>query len=567
MRRLMNGIIFDQGLSRGLWLTLFLIIGVIGTAGLHRAQVLTGFDLIPGRMGDTRLIMFLFDHWLKVFSGTVDWSSPIMMYPATGTLGYTDMVFGHGALHAGLRILGLDFFDATVALIVLLSGGAYLAAGAFLRLVFQTSLLATSVGACFFAFSSIKALNMGPYQLHIYSLIPLVLMSFGLLLRGRNGIAEMSRWRVFGIAAGGLLTLALLFNSGWYLAWFSGFFILLIVLTLLLHGRGQTWLVGFCRQHWVGILAALVLFMAAMVPFLQLYLPARAFDEGHLPTVPSWPYLMHMGKANFLWGWMHPLLPPIPEESRMGVGYLMLFVWVVAAPWSVFILLRHSLSVRSEIWVLAIMVLAASCFTLMAIRWPGGFSVWDWVVHIVPGADAVRGLQRYMMMLTAPLAALLAMTIDFGLRRGWTATGKVRWFWAIPALALGLGVMSEQISGSFGVSAAGQRSYFTSLQQQLSEDCAIFSVRDPGAATIEPGINEIPNINRKYQADALLLAALSGIPTINGFSGLYPSNYKLYKLYASDYEKSVVEWLRRNQVAPTPCVVHLPPFNLNEIRR
>jgi hypothetical protein len=81
----MNGIIFDQGLSRGLWLTLFLIIGVIGTAGLHRAQVLTGFDLIPGRMGDTRLIMFLFDHWLKVFSGTVDWSSPIMMYPATGT--------------------------------------------------------------------------------------------------------------------------------------------------------------------------------------------------------------------------------------------------------------------------------------------------------------------------------------------------------------------------------------------------------------------------------------------------------------------------------------------------
>ncbi|MEK9595879.1 MAG: hypothetical protein VW057_07945, partial [Rhodospirillaceae bacterium] len=94
-----------------------------------------------------------------------------------------------------------------------------------------------------------------------------------------------------------------------------------------------------------------------------------------------------------------------------------------------------------------------------------------------------------------------------------------------------------------------------------------FSVRDPGAATIEPGINEIPNINRKYQADALLLAALSGIPTINGFSGLYPHNYRLYKLYASDYQKSVVEWLRRNQVTPTPCVVHLPPFNINEIRR
>jgi hypothetical protein len=567
MRQWINRIIFDQGLSRWLWIALFLMIGMIGTAGLHRAQVFSGFDLIPGRMGDTRLIMFLFDHWLKVFSGVADWASPMMMYPIKGTLGYSDMVFGHGVLHAGLRLLGLDFFDATVALIVLLSALAYVAAGFFLRQVFQTSLLATSVGASFFAFSSIKAMNMGPYQLHVYGLIPVVLLCFGLLLKPAEGIAETSRLKVFTITAAGLLSLAVLFNSGWYLAWFSGFFILLTLLVLLMHGRGQAWLLAICRQHWFALLAAIGLFILSMLPFLQLYLPARALDQGHLPTVPSWPYLINMGSANFLWGWLQPLLPAVPEESRMGVGYVMLLLWALAFPWSVITLLRGSRAVRSELWILAVMVLATSCFTLLAIRWPGGFSLWDWVVHIVPGADAVRGLQRYMMMLTAPLAAMLAMTIDACLKRGWAAAGKIRWAWTVPVLALGLMVMSEQISGSFGVSAAGQRAYFQSLEKQLTADCTLFSVRGPGPATLEPSINEIPNINRKYQADAIILAGLSGIPTINGFSGLYPINYGLYKLYAQDYELRVMEWLNRHQIRPTPCVVELPPFNTKEIRR
>ena len=182
----------------------------------------------------------------------------------------------------------------------------------------------------------------------------------------------------------------------------------------------------------------------------------------------------------------------------------------------------------------------------------------------MPGADAVRGLQRYMMMLTAPLAALLAMAVDRLFRVG--GGPRARFLGGAAAMLLALAVMSEQVSGSFGFSADGQRRYFSALKAQLAPSCQLFSVRDPKQPFGEPGINEIPNLNRKYQADALLLAALTGLPTVNGFSGLYPPDYHLYELYDPRYKDHLAAWLVRHNIVPTPCVVRFPLFDLAEVR-
>ena len=392
-------------------------------------------------------------------------------------------------------------------------------AGLFLRQVFATSLVATCAGAWFFAFSSIKAMNMGPYQLHIYGLIPVVLLAVGLLMGPATDLPrhvaaarvrpDRRRHAVFGVDVQFWMVFGLVHR----------FFLLLVAGVALSHRLGREWLWALLGRHGLGLLAAGAVFIAAMVPFLSLYLPARSFDKGHLPSVPTWDFLINMGPANFLWGWAHDWLPALPEESRMGVGYAMLILWALAVPWAlVKVAWRGPATARAE-WRLAVMVLATSAFTLLAIRWPGGFSAWDGVVGVVPGADAVRGLQRYMMMLTAPLAALLAMAVDRLLRVG--NGPRARFLGGGAAMLLALAVMSEQVSGSFGFSADGQRRYSAALKAQLAPSCQLFSVRDPEQPFGEPGINEIPNLNRKYQADALLLAALTGLPTVNGFSGLY----------------------------------------------
>ena len=52
------GDVFADRVARGTWILLFLLVGLVGTLFMHRAQVFTGFDLVPGRMGDTRLLIF-----------------------------------------------------------------------------------------------------------------------------------------------------------------------------------------------------------------------------------------------------------------------------------------------------------------------------------------------------------------------------------------------------------------------------------------------------------------------------------------------------------------------------
>src|SRR5690242_11418029 len=66
---------------------------VMGAALFFRQQIASGFDLISGDIGDARLIVYLNEHWFRVFSGLADFRSPPQFYPLEGTLGYSDAFF------------------------------------------------------------------------------------------------------------------------------------------------------------------------------------------------------------------------------------------------------------------------------------------------------------------------------------------------------------------------------------------------------------------------------------------------------------------------------------------
>jgi len=97
---------------------------VIGCAGLlvfHRATLLSGFDIVQADIGDSRLVVFLLEHWNRVFAWNAAWASPSMFYPVEGVLGYSEMMFGTGVLYTVFRSFGLGLFQATNATLVLLS--------------------------------------------------------------------------------------------------------------------------------------------------------------------------------------------------------------------------------------------------------------------------------------------------------------------------------------------------------------------------------------------------------------------------------------------------------------
>ena len=66
------GDVFADRVARGTWILLFLLVGLVGTLFMHRAQVLAGFDLVP--FGPSWFIMcavglsvFLCFTWLGPF--------------------------------------------------------------------------------------------------------------------------------------------------------------------------------------------------------------------------------------------------------------------------------------------------------------------------------------------------------------------------------------------------------------------------------------------------------------------------------------------------------------------
>ena len=71
------------------------VVGLVGIALFHRATVMSGLDIVQADIGDSRLIVFLLNHWKETFGGVVGWSSPTMFFPL-GALGYSDMLLGEG---------------------------------------------------------------------------------------------------------------------------------------------------------------------------------------------------------------------------------------------------------------------------------------------------------------------------------------------------------------------------------------------------------------------------------------------------------------------------------------
>jgi hypothetical protein len=171
-------------LHKGARFKLFYIVsavlcGAALTIVFHRYTVLSGFDLVQADPGDSRFIAFILEHWFKVFSGIDNWRSPPMFFPQSGTLGYSDALFGMAIPYSVFRAFGAGMFVSLNITLVLLSFLSYLACLWLLRRVFEFHWVASAVGAAFFAFNYPKFAQLAHIQLRFDVLQPIVL---GLLL-------------------------------------------------------------------------------------------------------------------------------------------------------------------------------------------------------------------------------------------------------------------------------------------------------------------------------------------------------------------------------------------------
>ena len=554
-------------------LLLVLLFGVGGTIQYFFAQFFSGFDRFFGDRGDARGFLYYCEHWYRSLSGTSSLLSPGVFYPAKGTLAYSDLLLGFGIPYSFFRAIGVDMFQSLEITIILITFLSYCTAFWLLYKVLDFRLAPSIVGAMFFAFNSPKFFQLIHLQLQGVVLLPII---FGLLITFGRQVQTLDQKRAAILLSLAGLCWDLQMATGLYFAWFFVLWSTFFLLLALAFARSRRFLFAVCKKFWRAMLIAAAVMLAGFAPTLMLYLPLARSErwytyEGLFDLIPDWHAVVSMGAGNYLWGRITlALLPdPIPNtwgELQVGIGLFSSLTWIVltiATIW--FIRARQSNtspSASSSVpdpgnlgpLFLAILILATGLFYVFGFRY-GSQSPWYVIYKYFPGGGAIRGVSRYVIFLALPISVAFAYVLNRGLAYAAREQTSFRRR-ALTALMLFLGAVTvvEQFGvpkiGATGFSVRLENKYLRTLAAKLSPDCEAFYLVNGALAR-----RTMP----EYQYDAMLISAISGIPTLNASSSQFPSGWDLYSLNSPEYQQRVNSWVASQGLNGKICRLETGP--------
>ena len=471
-------------------------------------QLLTGFGHVTGDRIDGLIQVGILEHWFNVLRGHAAWDTTNYFHPHRGTLAYNDGYFLYGLAYAGLRAFGLDPFAAAEAVNVLLRvlgfATAFRFADRVLRLPFPWAVL----GAVLFT------LSISAFQQSAHAQILSVALAPGaalLAVRAMQALEAGSARTAFGWGAALALLASAWLMTAFYMAWLLGFFAgVLLLAVLAVCPEAPRRIASVLRREWPAVSAIALVFAVALVPFLLLYLP-KASESGMHGFAALRPYLpgpgdtFRVGPGNLLFGWSDRFFAPtgaaMSAERIVGWPPVHLACFGAAA-WS----WRRRRAVRSVLLAVG----AVYALTLHV----GGVSGWWLVYQAVPGGKAIRVVARAWIMLAAGpvLCVVLLWLRDLGGRK--------------PAAAAVLAALlvAEQLSSGPDVARLDRLGELRSLDAVLPAParCRAFTVLS--ARSDDPEASKTLQ-TMSANANAMLIAEVADLPTINGISSFNPPDW------------------------------------------
>ena len=506
---------------------------VVALAVFFREMLGSGFDLIPAGYADGRFLIAILEHWRSVLVHGAPLASPPFFAPEPGVLGYSESMALFVPPYVLGRALGLDRYLAFAAALGFVKALGFAGMYLLLRRALGTGRLAAASGATLFTLWNGSWLSAGHAQLMTVAFVPVV----GLLVH------RWVRTRALWPLATAAVVLALMLFTSFYIGWFT----IMVVGLLLAVGAAGT-LIGAVTppdvahgrgRRTLGQLAmALLVFAAAVAPFLYVYLPSL-HRLGGRTAEEVWLYLArpqdlwNVGEGNRVWGrtlapfaW-GPRYVYAHFETERGWPPLTLAVFFATLGAAVWVL-RGS-APRDARWARrGVACGAATILGWVVIQRIGDFSPWWWVYRLVPGASAIRAPVRLSLVLNCLVVAVVALGLDRVARRA-------GWGHAAAAL-LALLVVGEQWNDTkiARLSRTTERWTFGAVQAPPPA-CRVFYV-----ASEHAGVAGLTT-DSEAQVDAILIAQDFGIATINGYSGSRPPGWNLDTTRA-DYEENARAW-------------------------
>jgi hypothetical protein len=512
---------------------------------VYRVQLSNGFATIFGERYDGLLSLAIVEHWYNVFSGVSPWRQTFYYYPAANTLSYSEALAGLGFLHAVFRAAGFDPFLATELAALVFKVLGFFTFYWMARRSFELPMVWSLLGSTLFTVASNLFLGMIHTQFVVLSLAPLIV---ALLTVGIEALYQGRTWRWMGSFMAASTVFALCLATCFYVAWYFAFFaVVASAIYLVTGGKSDVQVLVIALKSKVGpLLAVLIWGFLNVFPFFYLYLPMVRQTGGHsvaevLTYAPPLPWVLNITSTNFVWAGVFESLGPDLQhmiQTPVVIGLPPIFL-ITALVSLVIIALWRPIGRRDR--VLRAVALACLVTWPLAIRY-GDWTPWELVYRFFPGASGIRVTLRYHFFLVAPLT-LVAV--------GFLAKLRLPMIAVIPLAAV---LVAEEIDSAapVAIDRIQEVARLKALPLPPAE-CKSFYASKPREGIVGEDAHGIYSHN----VDAMVIAEVFRIPTLNGFGTFTPPSWNLKFPSAGDYSERVAAYAVSANLIEGLCALDL----------
>lgn len=509
-----------------------------------------------GDRGDARLNNLIMEHWYHVFCGSESIDTLSQFYPVTNTLSYTDMLLGFSIPYSILRALGLSMFKANKLVLI---GVHFLGSYCLyflLHKIYKLKDYAAFAAVTAFSFANGYAVRIGHTQMMALSFLPLILIFASMAVKCWHNNAARRIYAMLFVTS-----YALLAYTGWYTFFFSAIFVLIILISYVVHIFTNNRLLfvkiwNNIRKKIIELCCYALWMIVLLVPFLYWYLPTSKMSGGRkweevVYYSPNFTDIANVGYSNRLLGDFIDSLKfsnyRNKGEHELMQGFsIVLLVLMAILIWKLLHKYKKKKYLGKKIRadeILYVSYARAILFSLILVVECAGLSLWWFVWKFVPGVGSLRAVSRWYYFLLLPISILFGVLVD-KIGRG---RKTVRYF-AIVMVATGCLWLSNVYAGDISRWNYTEDLNLLENVEAPPKEAKIIAVMDSGSAPQELFLTNL---------DAWLIADYYGIKTINGYSGMSPDNFEsIYNtnVASEEYFSAVQEWRELHQITDTVYV-------------
>lgn len=482
---------------------------------------------LPGDLGDSRINQYVLEHGFLWITGQTSsfWNAPFF-YPAQNVIAYSDNHLGTLLLYSVPRILGLDresAFQAWFLINIILN----FAAAFWVMNRFKLHPIGIVAGAYFYTFGLPVIAQAGHIQLVPREMVPLgFFFLFRFLEKNENKY-------LIGLFASILLQI--------YISIYTGYFMILS-----LAATGIAWnlsiksipskssLSKIAKEKWLGILVLTVLFFVLLLPIaLPYYEVSKSVGTRGWPEISTmlprfWSYTY--APSGTLWKhWLsdsHGL--PMAWEHQLFIGIM---PWLACA----YLIMKSYRSKNNHDYFIGMIMIVTVLLVILIT-----FSVHKYSIYFVfsklPGANAIRGVTRIILVLLFPFSVILGTAITsivHHTKNKWLVT-------LLGILFVGLTVVDQ----------LADQSTYNKKDATARVDAAKQKMIQQPNAVIWLESEDTDNPFYITQLTGMLASQELGIPTINGYSGNQPQGYSGNLMELNKLSRQgLSEWISSNALA------------------